>query len=57
MTNDSRSKVEIHLKRGIKMDIVTDAWIRRCIGIAVVLGALSVFTLAATPLVSVIKWW
>ncbi len=39
------------------MDLVTDAWIRRCLGIATVLIALGVLSLAATPLVSAIRWW
>lgn len=37
------------------MDIVTDVWIRRCIGIAIVLAALGLLALAITPLVSVLK--
>lgn len=39
------------------MDIATDTWVMRCIGIAVVLAGLSMFVLAVTPLVSVVKGW
>ncbi|MBO2582477.1 hypothetical protein [Shewanella algae] len=48
--NDSKSKVEIHPKRGLKMELVTDKWIRKCIGFAVVIVALSVLLLASAPL-------
>jgi hypothetical protein len=51
------SKVSIHQKEGIKMDLVTDIWIRRCIGVASVLIALGVFALAVTSLIRVIRWW
>ena len=37
------------------MDIVTDIWIRRCIGAAIVIAALSILALAVTPLVSVLR--
>ena len=39
------------------MDLVTDKWIRRCIGISLVLVALSCVALAVTPLVHAIRWW
>jgi len=51
----SRSKVSIHSKERIKMDLVTDIWIRRCIGVATVLITMGVFALAVTPLISVIR--
>lgn len=39
------------------MDLITDNWIRRCIGIAIVLVAFSVLALAATPLIYASRWW
>ncbi len=55
--DSSKSKIEIHPKRGLKMDLVTDKWIRQCVGIAVILASLGVLLLAATPIVYAIRWW
>ncbi|MEO3879263.1 hypothetical protein [Rheinheimera fenheensis] len=57
MIDDSRTKLEIHPKRGLKMDMVTDKWIRICVGIAVVLIGLAVLALAITPALHAIRWW
>ncbi len=54
MTDDNKSRLEINLRKGITMDIVTDTWIRRCIGIAIVVGSLAMFALAIAPLVKII---
>lgn len=55
--NSSKSKLEIHPKRGLKMDLVTDKWIRGCIGVAVILTSIAIVLLASTPLVYAIRWW
>lgn len=39
------------------MDLVTDSWTRRCIGLAIVIIALGCFALFATPMVNAIRWW
>lgn len=39
------------------MDLVTDAWIRKCIGIAIVFAGAGMFALALAPLLHVIRWW
>lgn len=39
------------------MDIVTDKWIRTCVGIAVVLVGMAVLALAITPAIHAIRWW
>jgi hypothetical protein len=57
LNDDSRAKIEIHPKRGLKMDIVTDKWLRGCVGIAVLVVSLSVLVLALAPLLYVIRWW
>ena len=53
----SRSRVRIHPQEGLEMDMITDSWVRRCIGVSVVIVALAVLLLAAAPLASVIRWW
>lgn len=55
--NHNRSKVEIHPTKGLSMDLVMDSWVRRCIGIAIILCGLAVFVLAMTPIIKVIRWW
>jgi hypothetical protein len=56
LIDNSRTKVEIHPKRGLKMDVVTDKWIRICVGIAMVIVAL--LALAVTPaLYALGTWW
>lgn len=55
--NHSRTKVEIHPKRGLKMDVVTDRWIRICIGVAVVLISMAVLALAVTPALYALSSW
>jgi hypothetical protein len=55
--DDNRSTIEIHPHQGIKMSIVTDKWIRICLGIAVILAGASIFALAITPLMYAIRWW
>jgi hypothetical protein len=40
-----------------EMSIVTDKWIRICLGIAVILAGASIFALAITPLMYAIRWW
>lgn len=55
--NDARTKLEIHPKRGLKMDAVTDKWIRTCIGAAVVIVSMAVLALAVTPAIHAIRWW
>ena len=55
--NDSRTKVEIHPKRGLKMDVVTDKWIRICVGIAMVIVAVAVLALAITPALYALSTW
>jgi hypothetical protein len=57
LDNNSRAKLEIHPKRGLKMDMVTDKWIRTCVGIALVLVGLAVLALAITPAIHAIRWW
>ena len=57
LEDNSRAKLEIHPERGLKMDMVTDKWIRRCIGITVVLVGLAVLALAFTPALHAIRWW
>ncbi len=52
--DDNRSRVEIHPKEGLKMDLVTDRWIRVCIGVSLLLVSLGCLLLAATPLVKVL---
>jgi hypothetical protein len=49
--------LEIGLREGIKVDMATDPWVRRCIGIAVVIVAVAVLVLALPPLVTAIRWW
>ncbi len=39
------------------MDIVTDKWLRGCVGIAVLVVSLSVLVLSLAPLLYVIRWW
>ena len=55
--DDNRSTVEIHPREGLKMDLVTDKWIRFCIGLAIVLMAVGGLMLAATPMVHAVRWW
>ena len=39
------------------MDIIADEWMRRCIGIAVVIVSLSALVLSAAPLPWVLRQW
>ena len=52
--NSNRSRLEIHPKEGLKMDLVTDKWIRFCAGMAILMVGAGCFLLAATPFVSVV---
>lgn len=39
------------------MDMVTDRWVRACIGVAIILISLSFVLMAAAPLVTAMRWW
>lgn len=39
------------------MDLVTDRWIRVCIGLSIIIASISMLALAATPFVNAIRWW
>lgn len=54
---DNRARVEIHPRHGLKMDMVSDAWIQRCTGIAMMIVALGVLALLTTPLIRAMRWW
>jgi len=44
-------------QNGLKMNMITDHWIRRCIGIAIVGTSMGLFLLLATPFIHAIRWW
>lgn len=53
----SKARVEIHPKEGLKMEIYASPFVRVCIGVAVLLVALGLLLLMATPFVQVLRWW
>lgn len=48
----SKTKLELHPKEGLKMEMYSSPFIRMCIGIAVLLVSLGMFALMVTPLIS-----
>jgi len=57
MININRTQLEIHPKNGLTMNMITDRWIRICIGIAIIGMYTGVFLLLATPFIHAIGWW
>ncbi|TCK70085.1 hypothetical protein EV692_1311 [Lonepinella koalarum] len=57
MTNYSKTKLKIQLKKGLEMETNASPFIRVSIGLAIILTALSIFALSIAPLISVIRWW
>jgi len=53
--NYSKTKLELHPKEGLKMEMYSSPFIRMCIGIAVLLVALGMFALMVTPLISTLS--
>lgn len=53
----SKARVEIHPKEGLKMEMYASPFVRVCIGVAVLLVALGLLLLMATPFVQVLRWW
>ena len=53
----SKAWVEIHPKEGLKMEMYASPFVRVCIGVAVLLVALGLLLLMATPFVQVLRWW
>ena len=47
----SKTKLELHPKEGLKMEMYSDRFVRVCVGVAVLLIALGMFALMVTPLV------
>jgi len=57
MNDVNRTELEIHPTCGLKMNLVTDRWIRICIGTCLLLVAGGCFLLAATPFIRAVRWW
>ena len=55
MTKYSKTKMELHPKEGMKLEIYASPFIRACIGTAVLLVSLGLLALMITPLVHVLK--
>ena len=51
----SKTKLELHPKEGLKMEMYSSPFIRMCIGIAVLLVSLEMFALMVTPLISAVS--
>ena len=51
----SKTKLELHPKEGLKMEMYSSPFIRMCIGIAVLLVLLGMFALMVTPLISAVS--
>lgn len=47
----SKTKLELHPKEGMKLEIYASPFIRACIGIAVLAVSFGLFALMVTPLV------
>lgn len=50
MNKYNRLKVTMHSEKGLKMDIPHNEFVIRCLGIAIIL-------LALTPFIYAIRWW
>ncbi len=57
MNKYSKTKLKIHLEKGLEMETNASPFIRVAIGLAIILIALSVFALSIAPLMNVIRWW
>ena len=51
----SKTKLEMHPKEGMKVEIYASPFVRACIGIAILMVAAGLFALMAAPLASVLK--
>ncbi|AGQ37506.1 TPA: hypothetical protein PWY45_001940 [Mannheimia haemolytica] len=54
MSNYSKTKLKIHLKKGLEMETNASPIMRGAIAISIVLIALGVFALCVTPLANVL---
>jgi len=54
MNDVNRTELEINPHNGLKMNMVADSWIRRCIGIAILLVSAAVPILAMASVLYVI---
>lgn len=50
----SKDRFILHPKRGIKMEIQANSWIKFCIGMAILLLGFGIFFLLVTPIVKVL---
>ena len=51
----SKTKLEMHPKEGMKVEIYASPFVRACIGIAILMVAAGLFALMAAPFASVLK--
>lgn len=51
----SKTKLELHPKERLKMEMYSSPFIRMCIGIAVLLVSLGMFALMVTPLIGAVS--
>jgi len=51
MKDINQTTLEIHPQHGLKMNLITDRWIRRCIGIAILGATVAVVLVASAPLI------
>jgi len=51
MKDSNQTTLEIHPQHGLKMNLITDHWIRKCIGIAILGSTVAAVLVAAAPLV------
>lgn len=54
MSNYSKTKLKIHLKKGLEMETNASPIMRGAIAISIILIALGVFALCVTPLANVL---
>ena len=57
MANYSKTKLKIHLKKGLEMETNASPIMRGAIAFAIAIIALGVFALCVTPLINTIRWW
>jgi|GEM_PF-1640137 len=51
MQDNNQTTLEIHPQHGLKMNLITDHWIRKCIGIAIIGATVAVLFVAMAPLI------
>ncbi|MCP2041676.1 hypothetical protein L1281_002287 [Neisseria sp. HSC-16F19] len=51
----NKTKMELHPKEGMKLEMYASPFIRACIGIAILLISIGLLALMVTPLVSTLK--